>query len=302
MKKSPVPNTGPSPPMSLEKWRASGEWAYLQGRRIFYHDDGEGEVLLCLHGFPTASWDWHRMWPQLTEKFRVIAPDFPGFGFSDRPRPPLTFFEQTDLLLELLRHLGIEQAHVLAHDYGDTVAQELLARLAEGLPIRLLSVGLLNGGLFADAVQPRPIQRLLLSPVGGWVARMLNERRFRRSFAAIFAPGRQPSDAELEGFWRLVSLNDGHRQAHRLIGYMRERKRFQERWREALRRPRVPVRLVIGEEDPVSGVAIAKRYREVAENPDVVMLQGVGHYPQFEAPDAVYEACLPLWKNSRSRK
>jgi pimeloyl-ACP methyl ester carboxylesterase len=78
-----------------------------------YHDEGSGPVLLCIHGFPTASWDWVQMWPQLTKNFRVIAPDMLGFGFSDKPRNyEYSLFDQTTLHEVLLGHLGISEIHI----------------------------------------------------------------------------------------------------------------------------------------------------------------------------------------------
>ncbi len=279
----------------LKEWRASGRTFDYRGHTIFYREDGEGEALVCLHGFPTASWDWHRLWPALTRRFRVIAPDMIGFGFSDKPAGyAYSLMDQTTLVEALLDDLGVASVHVLAHDYGDTVAQELLARRAEGVPgPALRSVCLLNGGLFPEAIRPRPIQRLLRNPVFGPIlGRLLSERRFRESFRAVFGPDTQPSDEDLRAFWMLVSHNGGTRVAHRLIRYMNERERHRVRWTDALRHTRTPLRLINGPEDPVSGAAMAERFRALVPDADVVLLEGIGHYPQVEAPERVREAFL----------
>jgi pimeloyl-ACP methyl ester carboxylesterase len=60
----------------------------------------------------------------------------------------------------------------------------------------------------------------------------------------------------------------------------------------ALQQARVPLRFINGPEDPVSGRHMAERYRELVPNPDVVLLEGIGHYPQLEAPEAVLAAFL----------
>src|SRR3546814_15209936 len=112
--------------MNLDEWRHAGALFEWHGQRIFYRDQGQGEVLLCLHGFPTASWDWHRLWPALTATRRVIALDFLGYGFSSKPEHhTYSAAEQADIVLALMQALGVRQAHVLAHDFGDRVAQEL---------------------------------------------------------------------------------------------------------------------------------------------------------------------------------
>jgi pimeloyl-ACP methyl ester carboxylesterase len=77
---------------------------------------------------------------------------------------------------------------------------------------------------------------------------------------------------------------------HRLIRYMAERRAHRERWVGALQRAHVPLRLVCGAVDPVSGAHMAARYEELVPAPDVVLLPDVGHYPQVEAPEAVLAA------------
>ena len=281
--------------MTVDDWQRGGTSFLFRDFEIFFRDSGTGPTLLLLHGFPTASWDWHRLWPDLTARFRVVAADFLGFGFSAKPHPhAYSLFEQTDLVEALLAHLEIEHVAVLAHDYGDTVAQELLARHREqaAYPLDLRAVCLLNGGLFPEAIRPRPIQKLLEGPLGGLVAKLLTEARFRKSFRAVFGPETQPSEAELADFWRLITHNDGVRVAPSLSRYQGERRRHRARWTDGLRHTSVPLRLIDGTRDPVSGATIAERFRAVVPDADVVPLRDVGHYPQIEAPDRVLAAFL----------
>ncbi|RXN17729.1 mesoderm-specific transcript-like protein [Labeo rohita] len=96
---------------------------------------GSSDVLLLLHGFPTSSYDWYKIWDSLTQRFnRVIALDFVGFGFSDKPRPHrYSIFEQASVVEALVAHLGLseQRINILSHDYGDTVALELLYRIRD---------------------------------------------------------------------------------------------------------------------------------------------------------------------------
>ncbi len=286
------------PEETLDGWRAQGSTHRHRGHTVFFREAGEGDALLLIHGFPTASWDWHAIWPELARRFRVIAPDLLGFGFSAKPRDHrYSIADQADLCEGLLDALGVRAAHVLAHDYGDTVAQELLARREErraagatGLELR--SVCLLNGGLFPETHRPRPIQRLLISPLGPLVARLTNRRSFERSFRPIFGPRTRPTERELDDFWRLVVASDGTRVFPSLIRYMEERRRHRARWVGALARTDVPLRLVNGPLDPISGAHMVERYRELVPRPDVVLLDGIGHYPQVEDPAGTLRAYL----------
>ncbi|GAA5050982.1 alpha/beta fold hydrolase [Nocardia callitridis] len=290
-------------------WRANGRRLTHRGHQIFWRDSdiparpeankrGTG-TLLCIHGFPTASWDWHAVWPGLCERFaRVLAPDMIGFGWSAKPRHyAYSIADQADIHETLLREQGITRYHILSHDYGDTVAQELLARdnrrRAEGEEtLRVESVCLLNGGLFPEAHLARPIQRLLASPLGPLVGVIGTERTFRRSLSAVFGPDTRPTDAELHQFWLLWCGKHGKRNGDKLIHYLSERRRHRERWVGALRDTEVPIRLIDGLLDPVSGAHMVRRYRAVIADPDVVELPEVGHYPQVEAPSRTLDAIL----------
>ncbi len=284
----------------LQQWRNGGRTFEHAGRSLFYRDEGDGPVLLCLHGYPTASWDWHRVWPLLVERYRLIAMDMLGFGFSEKPRGRhYSIGGQTSLHEALLASLGIERAHVLAHDYGDTVAQELMARRAQRRSspepgLQLDSVTLLNGGLFPEAHHARMIQTLLRSPLGPLLVRLLDERAFARSFTPIFGAGTQPGDAELARFWALIEHNGGRLLMGRLLHYIAERKRHRERWVGALTDASMPLQLVVGMEDPVSGPDMARRWRELVPRGGLVELQGIGHYPQWECPSGVAASVMEI--------
>ncbi|NXG42002.1 MEST protein, partial [Psilopogon haemacephalus] len=138
----PPPNLSPA----LLSWRSSGGYFTYKDQNIFYKDSagavGSSDIVVLLHGFPTSSYDWYKIWEGLTQRFhRVIALDFVGFGFSDKPRPHhYSIFEQASIVEGLVRHLGLhhQKINLLSHDYGDTVAQELLHRSAQSLMLWLL--------------------------------------------------------------------------------------------------------------------------------------------------------------------
>jgi pimeloyl-ACP methyl ester carboxylesterase len=283
--------------ISVDQWREGGHVAQLLGREIFYVDSGDLDkpVIFLIHGFPTSSWDWAPIWATLNETYRLVAMDLLGFGFSEKPNPhTYSIMEQADLCEALVAYRKLDQFHVLAHDYGDTVAQELLARQNEGKGAgRWLSVCLLNGGLFPETHKARLIQKLLLSPLGPAINKLTTKRTFDKSFSAIFGPDTKPSAAELDDFWTLINYNDGKHGFHNLITYMTDRKTHRERWVGALQHSEIPIALINGSVDPVSGAHMVERYREVVSRDHfIVELPRIGHYPQVEAPTEVLEAYL----------
>lgn len=277
---------------TFTSWYQNGESFHFGDYPIFYKDEGAGDVLLCLHGFPTASWDWVHIWEQLTSHFRVIAPDMLGYGYSAKPRGHnYTIHEQADLHEALLTHLGIEKFHILAHDYGDTVTQELLARHQENPTFDIQSVCLLNGGLFSETHRPRPIQQLLLLPIlGSLITLFYNRNSFGRQFSAIFGANSQPTENELDDFWQLIEKDSGQRVMNKLIHFIPERTAYRERWVGALQNNTIPLKVINGVDDPVSGEHMVERYLELMPDANITRLEGIGHYPQVEAPEKTVDA------------
>lgn len=152
------------------------------------------------------------------------------------------------------------------------------------------SVVLTDGGLFYDRIQLSRPQRLLRSPLGRVAQHLMGRSRFKRSFRSIFDPRTQPSEAELEALWSLIVADRGRGVLHAISQYLWERKRHQDRWSEALARAPAPLQLVYGPEDPISRRPIAERFAQIVPDADIVALEGVGHYPQLEAPERMLAA------------
>ncbi len=283
--------------MDIEEWQARGQQVNLLGHNIFYIDEpARGEpwgTIFFIHGFPSASWDWYRIWPELNRHYRLVAMDLLGFGFSAKPSPhDYRIMEQADLCEALCEQLRLEEFHVLAHDYGDTVAQELLARQNAGSGVgRWRSCLFLNGGLFPETHRAVLAQRLLHSPLGPLVGRALNRRSLRRSFDNVFGAGTRASEAEIDAFFALFDRDGGRRNTHRLIRYIDDRRQYRERWVGALREACCPIGLINGSVDPVSGEHMVQRFEELIGSEHFIeRLPAIGHYPQVEAPAQVLDA------------
>jgi pimeloyl-ACP methyl ester carboxylesterase len=279
---------------TLERWIAGGsrQPVRLAGhdREIFVRTGGTGDWCTLLHGFPTSSFDWHLVWEGLSERRRLLAFDFLGFGDSDKPADhDYSLHEQADLTEALWRAHGIRHTALLVHDYSVSVAQELLARLADGgLAVEIPLVVFLNGGLYPDVHRPQPVQLMLLDPVQGpQIGKLTNEESFGRGLSRTVSPSHQPTAAELHELWLSVSRRDGHLIGHRLIQYIRDRQRHAERWVRALETTAVPRHFLWGDLDPVSGAHMADRIVERLPAADMVRFPDVGHWPQLEAPDGV---------------
>ncbi len=274
-------------------WRDRGQGTAFDGHQIhFFGRRGKGPTLLLLHGFPTCSYDW-RFLVDLVPGRAVVAPDFLGFGFSEKPRQhDYTLVWQADLAEELIRREAPgEPVFVVGHDIGTSVANELMARdLSGGLSFQLAGVLLLNGSMVQDAASPTLGQRLLRGRLGPLVSRLSSERFFRAQFGSIFSPQHPLTDEEAADQWSMIVHADGQRIAHLLIRYMDERMRLAERWHGAVRDWPGPLSLGWGMLDPVATPAVLSALRELRPAAPVQEWAEIGHYPQIEDPQLVATA------------
>ena len=277
----------------LETWRAQAQYFNVEEQKIAYWTDQsageEAPWLILIHGYPTSSWDWTGLWPRLAKRFRLAAADMLGFGLSAKPADYYyAIADQASLYESLASKLQISEAHIFAHDYGDTVAQELLARANEGAAtFTIQSICFLNGGLFPEQHHARLVQKLGLSPFGPLMSVLLTKKQLRKSFDAIFGAETKASEEEIDAHWALIEENGGKRVMHKLLQYIPQRIEFRERWVGALQHASIPLRVIDGAVDPVSGRHMAEHYRKLVPSPDTVILDEIGHYPHTEAPQQV---------------
>lgn len=284
---------------SLLKW--------YQDRRVFTHKAaeinylviGQGEPLLMLHGFPTCSWDWHKIAPDLKKQYQLICPDFIGFGMSDKPVDyEYSFFDQADIIEGLIKELAIKSCKVMAHDYGDTVLQELMARQNENsLSFQIEQALMLNGGLFPGVYKPRLIQKIVMGPFGSLVAKFYTKKHLRKTFHNIFGSDTPPSNQEMDAFWEAMVYKDGKKIIQKVSRYQLERKKHEQRWGAAIENFQNDFLLVLGVDDPISGGHMGSYYEQNFSDPKVTYLEGIGHYPQTEAPAQVLKICLNFFNN-----
>jgi len=268
----------------LASWQNRGTQKQLGGHSIFTIKEGDQTkpVIVLIHGFPTSSWDWEPIWQTLLNNYRLVSLDMLGFGFSDKPnRRNYTIHKQADLVEALIDELNLPSYHILAHDYGVSVAQEILARQIDGSGKgKQLSCCFLNGGLFPETHRALLIQKLMLSPLGKLINKLTGFKQFCQSFSSVFGPDSKPSQKQLEEFWFVINYNKGRHLFHNLMTYILDRRQHRERWLMALQKS-------------PSGSHLVARYKELECRLDHLKeLPSIGHYPQVEAPHEVLDAYL----------
>jgi pimeloyl-ACP methyl ester carboxylesterase len=148
---SPATSNAPNKPRSTPE--VHYKTARIGDLDIFYREAGRqtSPVLLLLHGFPTSSNMYRNLIPRLASSFRVIAPDYPGYGHSSMPpRDKFTYsFEKmTDIVEQLLQKLAIEKFSLYVMDYGAPVGYRLALRHPEQVAALIVQ----NGNAYTEGL------------------------------------------------------------------------------------------------------------------------------------------------------
>jgi len=141
--------------------------AVVDGSKIFYREDGPKDrpTILLLHGFPTSSHMFRNLIPALADSYHVVAPDLPGFGFSDAPdrkRFRYTFENLAKVMDSFTHTIGLERFAIYVFDYGAPVGLRLALNNAE----RITAIISQNGNAYAEGLSEgwNPIQKYWKEP------------------------------------------------------------------------------------------------------------------------------------------
>ena len=137
----------------LDIQRANHRWADVDGVNLFYREAGRRDApgVLLLHGQPSSSYSFRNIIGPLAEVARVVAPDLPGFGFTEAPDSyPYTFDAMAKTIDALTRQIGLERFFLYVHDFGAPVAYYL----AMARPDRVMGLIIQNGNAHEEGLGP----------------------------------------------------------------------------------------------------------------------------------------------------
>ena len=293
--------TAPSTPRA-EAWRAKGayfSWSPAQEQappvEVFHVELGDpgAPVLALVHGFPTCSVDWFEVAEQLSSRFRVCALDFPGYGFSDKPRG-WGYSLRRDA--ELLDHyldtvVGAEEVVMAAHDRGDSVALIHAANAADGSArVALSHLVLSNANIFLPLSNLTDAQRLMLHNPE-LLERLSPELLANGMGMATFTPARGPDDPEVQALAATFAHQDGVGLLNETIQYLVERSVDEGAWLRALATTPLPTTVIWGVYDTVAPVRVATHvwHEHLMFKPGrnaFYLIPGANHYVQNDRPAA----------------
>ena len=289
--------------MKREDWKNKGKLINVFNRNLFVIDtlvssnaiDNNKETLVILHGYPTSSYDYYKVLPALSKQYRVIIHDHLGFGFSDKPLDySYSLIEQADFALQLYKQLGIKKVTLLAHDYGTSIATEILARHnKQQINLQIDKLILSNGSAHIELSKLRIIQKLLKNKITGkLVASLTYYSIFKKNMRNIYFDKNKVTNEELKEMWTLLEYNNGRKVIHQLTNYINERYYFWHRWIGALKETQIPTKIIWAKNDPIAVPKIAKLLHEEIPNNKLIWIENCGHFLMLEQPEKWVEKVL----------
>ena len=294
----------PPVPDRLARWRSEGETVELMGKQIWYHDAGPktDDAVFIVHGYPGSSWDFQGVVDRIGGQTRTVVMDMHGFGLSAKPldgdyQSNFTLQLQADLYDALAQKLGLKTVLLMAHDMGQSVGLELMARFEEGrTPFRIRHAILLDGSTLIDMIQPTEFQKKALAAP----STALPEDMAWKDIYNIFPESYAKESRARDDFEELVTCqahqiyhNHGSRIIGGIVHYLKERKENFDRWSRTLFGfKKAPMTLIWGEQDPVAVVAMADRIKRERPVTDLYKYPDMGHWPSIEYPDRIGDAVI----------
>ncbi|WP_405770307.1 alpha/beta fold hydrolase [Actinacidiphila glaucinigra] len=259
-------------------------YAEVQGHRLFYREAGPADapVIVLLHGFPTSSFMFRELIPRLAGRYRVIAPDHLGFGFSDAPAADefaYSFDALAGLTKGLLDGLGVTRYALYVQDYGAPIGW----RLALGDPGAVTAIVTQNGnGYEAGLVEEfwddvRAYQREQTPETEAGVRVALSLEGIKWQYVTGVPDETSVSPDTWHHDFQLVSRPGNDLVQLTLFRDYATNIPLYPRLHEYLRTHAVPVLAVWGEHDPIFGPDGARAFAKDAQRSEVHLLDG-GHF------------------------
>jgi len=269
----------------LPGFEFESHFTVIDDLRIHYLDEGEGRPVVLFHGEPTWSFLYRRVIEPLTSSgHRVIAPDYPGFGMSDKPTDPgfYTYDRHVAFMAALIERLDLRSATAVVQDWGGPIG----LRLAVEHPDRFDRIVVMNTGLFSGHATPSPgfvawrqfVERTEDLPIGMLMGR------------AAAAPWPEDVLAAYEAPFPAVRYKVGARRFPLIVPMapndpgateMARVKTLMEQWTN-------PTLVLFADSDPIFSVRVGERWAErVPGAGDLEVVEGAGHYLQEDRGEDV---------------
>jgi haloalkane dehalogenase len=262
-------------------------YASVDGASVHYVDEGSGPVLLLLHGNPTWSFLYRDVIKGVRDRYRCIAPDYPGFGLSRAaPGYGYTPAEHARVIERLVSELGLSGVTMMAQDWGGPIGFAAATRLADRFNAFVIG----NTWAWPKAdFGTQVFSRLLGGPIGRY---LIEQRNFFIEKALPASVKRHSVPAEVMAAYRGPFPTAASRRPAAVLPreILASRPWLAELERRLSSVSDRPALIVWPTRDPAFGDRERRRWEERFPNHHTVMLEGAGHYMQEDAPEEIVAA------------
>ena len=261
-------------------------FAEVDGHKVFYREAGpvEAPVLLLPHGYPCSSFQFRRLMPALADRWCTIAPDFPGFGYSDTP-DPATFGYDFDAYADFLRGfadaIGLTRYALWLHDYGSQIG----LRHAIACPERIAAIVIQNGDIYEDVLGPKYAAiKAYWADKAPATRRPLEEAVSEHGFRAEFVGEVDAAIAERvppdlwKLHWPLMDTPVRRQVAVGLMEKLEANLAWFPRYQAYLREQQPPALILWGPEDGYMPAPSGRAYLRDLPEAELHMIEGAGHW------------------------
>ena len=267
-----------------EPSRVTYHTTQVDGLKIFYREAGpkDAPTIVLLHGFPSSSHMFRELIPRLSDKYHVVAPDYPGYGYSDAPSPEqyvYTFDHLADTVDHFLTQQGITKYSIYIQDYGSPVG----FRLATRHPERVQAIITQNGNAYDEGLSPfwaeylYPYWKDPNSTNEAKVRQLLTLDATKLQYLQGF---RNPDDVSPDSYLfdqAKLDRPDNEKIQLALFYDYRNNPPLYPAWHKYLREKRPAVLVVWGKNDPVFAPAGAEAFLKDAPSAELHLLD-TGHF------------------------
>jgi pimeloyl-ACP methyl ester carboxylesterase len=264
--------------------RVTYHTAQVDGLKLFYREAGpkDAPTVVLLHGFPSSSHMFRELIPRLGDKYHVVAPDYPGFGYSDAPSPDqyaYTFDHLADTVDHFLDQKGITKYSIYVQDYGSPIG----FRLATRHPERIQAIITQNGNAYDEGLSPfwaeflYPYWKDPNPTTEAKVRQLLTLDATKLQYLQGF---RNPDDVSPDSYLFDQSKLDrpGNDKIQLALFYdYRNNPPLYPAWHKYLRDKKPPVLVVWGKNDPVFAPAGSEAFQKDVPQAELHLLD-TGHF------------------------
>ena len=284
--------------LNTKAYPFASQYLQVNGHRLHYIDEGQGDILLFVHGTPSWSWEYRHQIQTLSKTFRCVALDHMGFGLSDKPADyDYSIPNHIAALEALVAHLQLKNITLVVHDFGGPIGLGMALRQAQNIKqLIVLNTWLWDASDNPDYQKMVPILKSPLLPIlyrwFNFSPKVLLKQGFHQKQKLTKAlhqhylkPFGKPSERNGTLAFAKSLLND---QAY-----------FGQLWQQIHRLADKPTLFIWGMQDQFFNPDYLTKFLDTFSQHTVVRLKDAGHFPQEECAEAVTQAMRQFLSQSK---